>query len=44
MKTEPLSMDDALSLSAELAALTKQQYEALLKSSVRLMSPEAAAQ
>jgi hypothetical protein len=40
MNPEPLSMDEALALSAELAALTRHQYEALLKSSFALMSPE----
>lgn len=40
MKPDSLSMDEALTLSAELAALTRGQYEALLKSSVRQMSPE----
>jgi hypothetical protein len=40
MNPEPLSMDEALALSAELAALTRHQYEALLKSSFALMSLE----
>jgi hypothetical protein len=44
MKPDPLSMDEALILSAELAALTKEQYVALLKSSVALMSPEESSQ
>jgi hypothetical protein len=41
--TDPLSMDEALTaltLSAELAALTRHQYESLLKSSFALMTPE----
>ena len=44
MKPEPLSMDEALALSAELDGLTQHQYEALLKSSLARMSPEESSQ
>jgi hypothetical protein len=40
MKPDPLSMDEALTLSAELAGLTRHQYEALLKSSIAGVTPE----
>jgi hypothetical protein len=44
MTPDPLSMDEAFPLSAELAALTRHQYEALLKSSFARMSPEESSQ
>ena len=43
MKPDTLPMDEALTLSAELASLTRHQYEALLKSSVARMSLDESA-
>jgi hypothetical protein len=40
MNPDAPSLDEALALSDELAALTRHQYEALLKSSLARMSPQ----
>jgi hypothetical protein len=40
MKSESLPTDEALALSAELAGLTRKQYQALVKSSIAPLSPE----
>lgn len=40
MPSDNTPMDEALKLSAELAAIARQQYEALLRSPFALMSAE----
>ena len=44
MTPDTLSTDEALALSAELATLSRQQYEALLRFPYVLMTPEHAAE